>query len=212
MAGIAALTVLQFHEHVRRFDPRYVAHWDSWLDVADRDKPELFGFILRAWNACRPNTMRRTRAEQLHDAPYIEELIAASSPHVEALADFRISQAASFTVGAKNSLHRLWETLRQLSHSGRAREGVAGAVGISKAVLLLTNGRVGPAFDSQVRGRLGIRKIDNAEQWLTALEAVTVDIGAFEANNGCRFEESFPPEHHHLLAGRVYDMALGPGL
>lgn len=211
MPGIAGLSVHQFHARVRRFDEEYVTHWNVWLGSSEDRRAELFGSILRQWQACRPNRMRRTRAEGQHDAPYLDDLMVDASPFLASIVTFDISQPSSYTTAVRRSLDGLWHLLGHLSYCGRARNGFAGAVGISKAVLLLTNGRVGPAFDSEVRKHLGIRKIDNAEQWSTALEAVTADIGAFEKSNQCRFREAFPTEFLHLHAGRVYDMALGPG-
>ena len=45
--------------------------------------------------------------------------------------------------------------------------GTASCVGITKAVMLLTDGRIGPALDSQVRLNLGVAKPINAEEWIS---------------------------------------------
>lgn len=85
-----------------------------------------------------------------------------------------------------------------------------GVVGISKAVMLLTDGRVGPAFDSQVRGRLGTGNINGVEEWIKALRLVCQDIRGFEEANSMSLVDAVP-ELSHLQTGRIYDMALGPG-
>ena len=84
------------------------------------------------------------------------------------------------------------EILSKLSYQGRARSGLAGVVGISKAVLLLSDGRVGPAFDSQVRGHLNIAAINNAAAWIEALQVANQDIHAFEVANATTLQQLQP--------------------
>lgn len=86
----------------------------------------------------------------------------------------------------------------------------ASCVGISKAVLLLTDGRIGPALDSQVRTWLGISKPKTAAAWIGVLEGVSEDIAEFEARNG-PLRDAVPARFAHLAYGRLYDMAFGPG-
>jgi len=88
---------------------------------------------------------------------------------------------------------------------------LAGVVGISKAVLFLTDGRVGPAFDSEVRKHLGISEPESAAEWIHALDLANQDIRAFQEANNCTFRQAAPQHFSHLHAGRIYDMALGPG-
>jgi hypothetical protein len=82
-------------------------------------------------------------------------------------------------------------------------------VGITKAVLLLTEGRIGPAFDSGVRRNAGVKAPKTYREWLWALDEMSDDLSAFEAVSGPlplvvsrRFAD--------LGVGRLYDMALGP--
>lgn len=154
--------------------------------------------------------MRRTQAVGGHNPPYLEHLVAHSAPYIQTLQAFDIRLAASFTQQACAALSALWEIFEQLSYQGRARTGLAGIVGISKAVLLLSDGRVGPAFDSQVRRHLNIAAINNARAWIEAQQLANKDIHAFEAANGITLQEA-GPNYAHLHSGRIYDMALGPG-
>ena len=211
MPGISNLTVEQFRDRVNRFDIKYVDHWNSWLNTADEHRPRQLGAILRSWQACRPNTMRRTQRENLHNAPFIDDLITEAHPYIRQLTHFSIRQAASFSNESHSSLSELWNIFEDLSYRGKARNGLAGVVGISKAVLLLTDGRVGPAFDSKVRDHLGIENIEDAKQWIGALRQANQDIISFEQNNQTTICECVPPQHSNLIAGRIYDMALGPG-
>jgi hypothetical protein len=83
-------------------------------------------------------------------------------------------------------------------------------VGISKAVLLLTEGRVGPAFDSEVRKNLVTGDISSPESWITNLGNVIKDVVLFERLNHCSLEEAVPEEYRGVPYGRLYDMVFGP--
>jgi hypothetical protein len=84
---------------------------------------------------------------------------------------------------------------------------LAGAVGISKATMLITDGRVGPAFDSKVRKKLGLRKIQNAQEWLIAIQRASNDVAEFEYLQKTTLQLA---SGLSLYSGRIYDMALGP--
>ncbi len=211
MPGIAALTSDQLRLRIRRFDQRYVAHWNQWMTVKPDRRVITFGKTLRSWNACRPNSMRRSCEEGGHGSPFLEDLVEEADPYIRALRKFDICRSDSFTREATAALRCLWQTFLNLSYSGRARNGLAGVVGISKAVLLLTEGRVGPAFDSEVRGQLCIDTPVCADEWLDALRMVQQDIEGFEARNHISLQSAAGRPFENCFAGRIYDMALGPG-
>lgn len=85
----------------------------------------------------------------------------------------------------------------------------ASCVGITKSVLLVTDGRIGPAFDRQVRMKLGAGRPSTPQEWLRLLEGVAADIEAFEKRYG-PLSELVPSDFAALAHGRLYDMALGP--
>lgn len=211
MPGIATITVEEFQDRINRFDQSYVNDWNRWIAVQPGQRTAQFGAILRRWQACRPNRMRRARAERLHDDPYLDDLINNSAQCLQALQNFDIRVQTSFTQQACDSLVQLWNIFQDLSYHGHVRGGRAGIVGISKAVLLLTEGRVGPAFDSEVRTHLGLRCIENANEWICALQVVSRDIQQFESANQITLQQAVPQQHAGLSSGRIYDMALGPG-
>lgn len=211
MPGIANSNVEQFQERINRFNQQYVDDWNNWLNAQPNARAAHLGAVLRRWQACRPNRMRRTQAENQHDAPYLEDLIAQAAQHLQVLQNFDIRDNASFTAQNCDALVQLWNIFQGLSYHGRARNGLAGIVGISKAILLLTDGRVGPAFDSEVRRHLGLGNIADANQWINALRAASRDIQEFEANNQTTLQQAVPQLHAGLQSGRIYDMALGPG-
>ena len=209
MSGISNNSIQEFQARIAGFKPSYRYDWDEWLTTPMPKRPHQIGVVLRKWQACRPNSMRRTQADGRHSPPYLEDLIAQSAPHIQALLAFDIRSAASFTLPVCTALSELWVIFEKLSYEGSARNGLAGVVGISKAVLLLSEGRVGPAFDSGVREHLDNIKIDNAEEWINALKVVTRDIHTFEVANATTLQLA-TPDYAHLHPGRIYDMALGP--
>jgi len=214
-AGICLLTVYQIQQRIRSFDASYVDDWNSWLRVR-RDCPlhqtaPEFGRILRRWQACRPNKMRRCRVEASHEAPFLEDIVERGENAAVALDAFDLRHANTMSHTIENALLDLWAIFEDLSYGSRSRNGLAGVVGISKAVLLLTEGRVGPAFDSTVRKRLGTGDISTAKSWTTNLKRVAEDITQFEELNQCTLKEAVPTEYRSLSYGRLYDMILGPG-
>ena len=129
-----------------------VLEWEDWLQVADSNRVTRFASILRSWQGTRPLPMRRPKAEAKHDPPYIEDLLDEARPHLKALGDLTVRDLALATSEQIDALHRLWATFSQLP-----QRGTASCVGITKAIMLLTNGRIGPAFDSIVRKKLGLK-------------------------------------------------------
>ena len=218
MPGIANLSIEEFQLRINRFAPQYVDDWNCWLNTQADARARQLGIVLRRWQACRPNIMRRTeaenKAENKHEAPYLEDLVNQAEQHIQMLQDFNIQDDASFSNQNCGALAQLWNIFQNLSYRGPSRpsrNGLAGVVGISKAVLLLSDGRVGPAFDSEVRGHLGIGNVVDSSQWIRALRIANQDSEAFERNNRTTVHQATPPQYAHLNTGRIYDMALGPG-
>ena len=105
-----------------------------------------------------------------------------------------------------NALHGLWATFSKLP-----QKGSASCVGITKAIMLLTNGRIGPAFDSIVRKKLGLKDhLRSSEEWIGVLRGISEDILAFEKLHG-RLADIVPDQFAGYQVGRLYDMVLGPG-
>ncbi len=206
MSGIANLTVLEFQNKINGFRQIYVQNWDEWRQAlrAQQNVASTFGRILRRWQACRPNTMRRIQQEARHSAPFLENLLLQSNQHIQELQNFDIRLQVSFSWAACKALEQLWNIFQDLCY-GPAQKGV---VAISKAVLLLTEGRVGPAFDSNIQ-RVFF-KPRNAQQWCDALKRVCEDIMEFEISNQCSLQQATPHHFTDLHSGRIYDMALGP--
>ena len=215
IAGISNLTADQIRRRILSFDSSYVNDWNTWL-IVRRDYSldhvaSEFGRILRRWQACRPNTMRRCRYEDAHGAPYLEDLVLRGIEVSSALRDFDLRHAHAINEATEKALLELWTIFKDLSYSGGCRNGLAGVVAISKAVLLLTEGRVGPAFDSKVRKMLRTGDILTAKDWIMNLKNVIQDITQFERLNQCSLSETVPEEYSRFHYGRLYDMIFGPG-
>jgi hypothetical protein len=148
--------------------------------------------------------MRRLRSQAKHGQPFLDDLLDQSVAWIDALADLDVLRISDRTRRQHDAFSELWAIFRRLPVSG-----TASCVGISKAILLLTDGRIGPAFDSQVRKKLQIRAPTTCTAWLAALEEVAGDIKTFEALHGS-LKCAVPKQFAHLSYGRLYDMALGP--
>jgi GrpB-like predicted nucleotidyltransferase (UPF0157 family)/mannose-6-phosphate isomerase-like protein (cupin superfamily) len=197
-------------EQVRRslcdFSSPYALDWDSWLQISESNRVSKVASILRSWQATRPLPMRRPMAEASHEAPYIEQLMDEAEPHLKILGDLCVTDLAVATPDQINALHGLWATFSKLS-----QKGSASCVGITKAILLLTNGRIGPAFDSTVRKKLGLRDhLRSSEEWIEALRGIAEDILAFEQRHG-KLASVVPDQFAKYHIGRLYDLVLGPG-
>ncbi len=146
--------------------------------------------------------------------PISENLIVQSNQYIQALQNFDLRCPAALNGRVCRALEQLWNIFRNLSYRSQGprnvRNGFAGIVGISKAVLLLTEGLVGPAFDKNVKSNLKISEPENAQQWFDSLQKVAKDISSFEAKNQCTLQKATPPAFAGLHSGRIYDMALGP--
>ena len=208
---ISKLSVKEFQQRIFRFEKRYVEDWKSWIATSAHNKPSKLAAILRKWQACRQNTMRRVRSDKLHEPPYIEDLIDAAEKPMQALVSFEVNKPDSFSIEIFNHFSELWNIFEGLPYKGKAHNGKAGIAGISKAVLLLSDGRIGPAFDSNVRANLQLNNLVNAKHWYDALREVSKDIQAFETKNDISIINATPQEFQELNIGRIYDMALGPG-
>jgi hypothetical protein len=194
----------EVHEDVAGFAPRYAVDWNGWIATPVGARPELLGRILRKWQATRPVAMRRIRAEARHQPPFLEELYEHARIEVDRLGDLSLTRFGSRSSAQDVALHELWRIFLQLPVTGEAS-----CVGITKAVLLMTNGRIGPAFDSAVRDKLNVRRMSTSSDWITLLEHVAEDINAFEAQHGL-LSRAVPSQFADLPYGRLYDMALGP--
>ena len=200
------MTPDEIRRKLGEFTASYVLDWETWLQATDAKRVSTFASILRSWQATRPLPMRRPRAEASHEPPHIEDLLEEASQNLEALGDLNVSGLALASSDQINALHGLWATFLKLP-----QRGTASCVGITKAIMLLTNGRIGPAFDSIVRKKLGLKDhLKSSEEWVGVLYGISEDIVAFEKLHG-NLTDIVPAQLAKYHVGRLYDMVLGPG-
>lgn len=88
----------------------------------------------------------------------------------------------------------------------------AGGVGVSKAIMLLTKGEIGPAFDTNVCSKFKMPRVDNADGLLRAYSMVARDLKGFEDRNKVVIDDQaqrvFPSDS--IGVGRIVDMIAGP--
>lgn len=202
--GIRHMTPAQVSDAVSGFASAYVRDWESWLAVRGAQRPVVLGQILRRWQATRPQPMRRERAAATHAAPYLEDLFADAQASIGVLGSLDLSAFRRRTEGQERSLRALWGNFSRLTTTGEAS-----CVGITKSILLVTDGRIGPAFDSTVRERLRLERPKYGTDWIVAVDLIADDLAAFESKHG-PLAEAMPQRFRHLAVGRLYDMALGP--
>jgi hypothetical protein len=156
-----------------------------------------FGDTLRRWNACR----RRGGVRE-----HMAELLQSVLPYVESLQSSSLREFISPSQEESSSIMELWSVLE----SGLCLSKPASEVGISKSIMLLTRGRIGPAFDSTVRDAFGLRRINNARELLEVYKAVANDLRQFEHVNHVNLEELVPTGRESIGVGRIVDMVAGP--
>jgi hypothetical protein len=122
-------TAKQVCSDVKAFSRRYVEDWNAWVAVPVGARPQLFGRILRKWQATRPLAMRRLRAEAGHKAPFLEDLLESAAEPLRALTGLTVLTIARRTRTQEEALTVLWAVFSRLPVSG-----VASCVGITKAV------------------------------------------------------------------------------
>ncbi len=194
-----------------QFPNTYVRDWSTWRHICSVQSMSSqvtvgeFGEILRSWQATRPRSMRRPRNEATHQAPFLEDLVAQALPYVESLNRTTIRDAIDFEPYQIEALTALWSIFLNLTATEHAT-----CVGVTKAILLLTQGQIGPAFDKTVRSSLSISKPLTAHEWLGYLQSISHDIKMFESKHGVMLEELVPAAWGPIAVGRVYDMVAGP--
>ena len=187
------------------FSSKYVDDWTLWLGIPFEERPAGLGKLLRKWQATRPHKMRRCRDEADHAEPFLDDLVNDAAPVICDLKELNLTTFGRIGKEQLAGLASLWTIFQQLPLRGKAS-----CVGITKAVMLLTDGSIGPALDSHVRKNAVIKKPQTAEAWIKVRHDVAEDIAAFELSCGARLSSLAPEGFRHLEYGRLYDMALGP--
>jgi hypothetical protein len=196
----------QVKADIQEFPEKYVRDWETWLVTSQENRPTVFIRTLGKWQAIRGRgPLRRLAPIALHAPPYMDDLLQSANSHIQALQHSTMACFEMPPATERAALVGLWSVFLRLP-----QEKFASCVGISKAVMLLSDGRIGPAFDSTVKKKLGIPPPSSPDEWIRALSDVSSDIRAFEAKHGVTLRDVAPERFKHLAYGRLYDMAFGP--
>ncbi len=150
------------------------------------------------WQACRPKALRSGSELQFMLTSALEPLKAL------ALADLRCFRSP--TQFLKDAICSLW----QVFQDGLCMQGDATEVGVTKAILLVTKGRLGPAFDSNVKSKLKASYVIDAKTYLKAIAALATELAGFEDREQKSIEDLAAMAGRPAGVGRVIDMILGP--
>jgi hypothetical protein len=193
----------QYRQALENFRKRYVEDWKAWLDCGDKginDKLKQFLEILKGWGICRCNLPGGVTAE------FNEHKFSNLNGICGKLQDYDL-RSFSGDKRVEECVWNIWSELEGICTNKSINIMIA-----SKATMLLTNGSIGPAFDSTVMKRLGYTNNykKDFDQWIKLLRTVAEDMLQFEKNIGNNIEQITPAPFNIIKLGRLYDMALGP--
>ncbi|MBZ5569579.1 MAG: hypothetical protein LAN64_17265 [Acidobacteriia bacterium] len=187
---------------------RYVKDWSAWVHASEGCDFQAapipvkvaveFKRIMGKWQACRPKSLRCATELQ-------RTLDSATEPlGLMGSANLRSFQAPGELL--TDTICSLW----QIFESGLCLNGKATEVGVSKAILLVTKGRIGPAFDSNVKKRLKALYVTDCKTYIKALAAIASELVGFEARELTTLDGLAEKAGRPADVGRAVDMVLGP--
>jgi hypothetical protein len=188
---------------IEGFSHRYVADLNNFALTIEQysfTSPQTANHLnklLRKWSGCRPKSARKDR---LH-------LLKLLDTDLKSISHVDLRNIQNISPYERLAISRIWSQLQtQICDAPKST-----AVAPSKAMLILTNGRLGPALDSNARKTLKLPKTLNPDEYLSFLCAISEDIAAFEKINApVILEDLVPKKWQPVFIGRVYDMAIGP--
>ena len=199
----------EVRERTARFRRRHVRDWKDWLPISTcldaAPEPieirvaEKLGGILWNWRACG-------RSQLLLEPHTLLETLNRAHACLYVLGNSDLRSFLFPTPLLRELIRSLWIIFR----NGLCKKGKAGEVAITKAILLTTRGRIGPAFDSNVQRATGIIHIPDSENFVSVLSSLAKQLIAFEDQYRVRIEDLVPVDRGPVAIGRAIDMLLGP--
>ncbi|MHB8808293.1 MAG: hypothetical protein ACYC59_12055 [Anaerolineaceae bacterium] len=197
----------QYSQALKNFREKYVKNWDVWLarplSELNRDgRRNIFINTLKAWGICRcPEGGGIKHDFSLDSFSRLEKISAQLLNY-----DLR---SFTKTDDVVVQLRDLWIGLNGICEKKQVNMLIA-----SKAIMLLTDGAIGPAFDSSVMRTIWGIKYSSYDRsfgnWINLLSEVSKDIQDFEVRIVVRMEDAAPKVFVNVKVGRLYDMAFGP--
>ena len=195
-------------ERISSFSERYAQHWRDWVRVSGGHNFQTgetpirvaseFKRILGAWQACRP--------KPLLSSIELQSTLDSVAEPLKLLGEANLRSLHTSGPEPPEAISRLWEIFK----SGLCGRGNATEVGITKAILLVTKGKIGPAFDSNVQMELNAWHVVGWKPYYDALAVIADDLVVFEARESAKVEELATRAGRPAEVGRVMDMVLGP--
>jgi len=202
---LRTLTTEQLKDSLRGFNRRFHRDWTCWVAESQHGLTapatvSLFQATLKSWNPCRgpKGGVRRS----------VGSAIECTLPHLRALSGVSLRSFVDPSPQQCERILQLWNVL----NPSICCNTDAGGVGVSKAIMLLTNGEIGPALDGNVRGAFGMSIINSADDLVRAYSAIATDLRDFEDWNDITVEDLarqvYPSDC--IAVGRIVDMIGGP--
>ena len=201
-------TIPEVLELIKGFDSDYVNDWNRWLRVSEGCDFQVAGTpfsvasefrqIMWKWRACRPKPYRSAT-----------DLQGVLDSATDALKQMGSTDLRCFRAPDKVLIDAICNLWRIFEH-GLCSEGKATEVGVSKAILLVTKGKVGPAFDSSVKDAFNIRRIRDCGTYVKMLTEIAGELAAFEAREKTTLDDLAKRAGRPAAVGRAVDMVLGP--
>jgi hypothetical protein len=205
---LRALTTSQeVLERIKDFERSYVSDWSEWLRVSRGCDFQVapipilvaieFGQIMRKWRACRPKAYRST--------PELQSTLDSATEPLRRMgsANLRCFQAPGEVL--TDAICNLW----RIFEDGLCLKGNATEVGVTKAILLVTKGRIGPAFDSSVKAALNVY-VRDCKTYIKVLGEIASELAGFEARELTTLDGLAEQAGRPADVGRAVDMVLGP--
>ena len=138
--------------------------------------------LIGKWAACRPD---KVNTDFL---PLLTELDA----DLTTIATIDLRSVRHASSNERDAIGRIWSVLINQTCNKQLAE-----IAASKAILILTNGRLGPGLDSNARTMLKLQRIYRSDDYLTLLFVISEDIAAFEKVNSPILLEDLVPKKWH---------------
>jgi len=189
-------------ERIKGFNSRYVADWRKWLRVTEAcdfqvapipiEVAEEFKQIMARWQACGRYQLLRCAAELQGTLDF-----ATASITLMGSANLRCFQAPDEVL--TDAICSLW----RIFEGGLCLKRHATEVGVSKAILLVTKGRIGPAFDSTVKTQLNAWHVMDCQTYIGALGEIARNLAGFEGRESRTLESLAEQAGRAACVGRV---------
>jgi hypothetical protein len=182
-----------------RYDLHQFAKTNNEFGLGSCESAISLSVLLKKWTACRPSFVSTN----------LQQILKELETDFTTISGLDLRNLRYASVNEKGAIDHIWSKLTNQLCKPKKLTGVAP----SKVMLIVTNGRLGPALDSQARAVLGLSSDNTVSgvQYRTLLEAISEDLFAFEEiNSPIRVETLVPKNWQPVFVGRAYDMAVGP--